>query len=261
MHDIIFMNYRFKNRKIAQTILFVLICLITMNLFFPCFSFAMSKDREQQVEDSLNDIFSSKEFQEANKEKTLLERLSDVIEDILDKIKRALGQINPPSIDDIPIKPRVNTAGHGIIFYIIIFILLILMAASVIYLIVKYKRNNRKIKEEEDSELLSQLKDPEEVRLQAMEFYKNGDFRQGIRFLYLSLILKLNEQNLLVINKAKTNKEYMNELRTKEYIHFDKVMEFTGVFNRCWYGNRNLSRDIFDKWFSEYSSIVGEVNS
>jgi len=79
--------------------------------------------------------------------------------------------------------------------------------------------------------------------------------------LYLSLILKLNEQNILLINKSKTNKEYMDELREKDYIHFETVMEFTRVFNRCWYGNRNLSREMFDKWISEYSSIVGEVNS
>jgi cbb3-type cytochrome oxidase subunit 3 len=171
-----------------------------------------------------------------------------------------LGQWKPP-VGDIPIKPRANTSDLGFIFYIIVFILFILIIASIVYLVIRHRRNNRKLKEEEDSELLSQLKDPEEVKLKAMEFYRNGDFRQGIRFLYLSLILKLNEQNLILINKAKTNKEYMNELSMKEYTHFEKVVEFTGVFNRCWYGNRNLDKEMFDKWNMEYSSIVGEVNS
>jgi flagellar basal body-associated protein FliL len=254
------MKYRFKDIKIAGAVLFVFVCLIIGSLSFPCNSFAMSQDREQKVEDSLNEIFSSKEFEEANKEKTVLEKLSDVIEDIIDKIKEALGRVDFPEENDVSVKPKVNTSGQGPIFRIIVFILVVLLVAAIIYLIVKY-RKNRKHKEEEDSELLSQLKDFDEVKRQAMEFYKNGDFRQGIRFLYLSLILKLNEQNLLLINKAKTNKEYMNELREKDYIHFETVLEFTRVFNRFWYGNRNLNKEMFDKWISEYSSIVGEVNS
>lgn len=260
MHDIVFMNDREKSKKITRILFIVSICLIMLNLLLPCASFAMTQEREQQVEDHLNDIFSSKEFQNSNKEKTLLEKFSDIVEDILDRIKRALGKWKPPS-GDLPIKPRVNFSGHGTIFYIFVSILLILMVAAVVYLIIKYRRNNKRLKEEEDSEILSQLRDPEEVKLQAMEFYKNGDFRQGIRFLYLSLILKLNEQNLILINKAKTNKEYMNELTMKDYIHLERVLQFTGVFNRCWYGNRNLSKELFDKWFLEYSSIVGEVNS
>jgi hypothetical protein len=260
MHDSIYMSDRPKNKKLMRMLLVAIACLVMLNMLFPCFSFAMTKDREQQVEDNLNDIFSSKEFQESNKEKTLLERVSDVIEDIIDKIMNLLGQWKPP-VGDIPIKPRANTSDLGFIFYIIVFILLILIIASIVYLIIRHRRNNRKLKEEEDSELLSQLKDPKEVKLKAMEFYRNGDFRQGIRFLYLSLILKLNEQNLILINKAKTNKEYMNELGMKEYIHFERVVEFTRVFNRCWYGNRNSDKEMFDKWYMEYSSIVGEVNS
>ncbi len=255
------MKYRFNDIKIAGTLLIIVVCLITRSLSFPCYSFAMSEDRQQKVEDSLNEIFSSKEFEEASDEKTMLEKLSDIIEDIIDKIKEALGQRKMPEINGDPFKPEANTSLQDIISFIIVFILVVLMVTAIVYLITRYRRINRKLKEEEDAEFLSQLKDFDEVRRQAVEFYKNGDFRQGIRFLYLSLILKLNEQNLLLINKAKTNKEYMNELREKDYIHFDVIMEFTGVFNRCWYGRRNPGREMFDKWYSEYSSIIGEVNS
>ncbi|MDP4179669.1 MAG: hypothetical protein Q8942_01105 [Bacillota bacterium] len=220
----------------------------------------MSEDRKQKVNDSLNKILSSKEFQAHKNGKTFLEKISDVIQNILDKIRELLDRINPPE-PNLPIKPRGISSGASVVFQFFCILLLLAIVVVGAYFLLRKLRSERKIKENEDSELLVMLKDPDSVMQQVMEFYSKGDFRQGLRYLYLALLLKLNEQEFIKIDKAKTNKQYLNELYKNEYINYNRVNEFTRIFNKCWYGNRNIDKEKFDRWHKEYSSIIGEAQA
>jgi len=142
------------------------------------------------------------------------------------------------------------------IIEIICIVLIIAFLAAIIFFIFKGLRKSRRMKEKDDTVLLTSLKDPETVESKALEYADKGDYRQAIRLLYISMLLRFNEDNIIKIDKSKTNKQYLIEMQINGFEKYDLVTEFTEIFNRCWYGNRNLQKEKFDYWFGNYTKLT-----
>lgn len=92
----------------------------------------------------------------------------------------------------------------------------------------------------------------------ADDLQQRGEFRLALRAMFLAFLARLADRNLLVIRRAKSNRDYERELRTRGGLD-PALLPFFGSFRRqfdcAWYGNypveaSDLSdiRNWLDQW-------------
>jgi hypothetical protein len=62
-----------------------------------------------------------------------------------------------------------------------------------------------------------------------------GDYRNAVRYLYLSSLLILDEQGLLRYDRSRTNREYLRSVSSKPQLA-KPLSDVIDVFDRVWYG-------------------------
>lgn len=78
----------------------------------------------------------------------------------------------------------------------------------------------------------------------ASEHAGDGDYRSGVRYLYLAALLQLDERGLLRYDRALTNREYLLNLDNNPQLqeHLRPIVE---TFDRVWYGYVTLDAEAF----------------
>lgn len=214
---------------------------------------AHSPANEDEIKNKLSKILASGEFSEKNEAKSLLEILHDKFIEFLKGIWEKLNMTD--KIQRVFSNSKISKEVLSLLQIIAIVIILAIIVL-IIYLVTKKFTYSRKVRQDEDALLLNVLKDADEVYRKAFDYYSKGEYTQGLRFLYISLLLRLNELNIIRINKAKTNKQYLIEIKdNKPEIH-DIMAEFTHVFNRYWYGGRRADKSVFVKWNDVYGNLT-----
>lgn len=89
---------------------------------------------------------------------------------------------------------------------------------------------------------------------QAQTLSTGGDYRTAMRYLYLSLLLLLDERDILRYDHTLTNREYARNLtRFPQFAAtFSRVVD---VFDRVWYGHHDLNADEY----AEYAAQVKDL--
>ena len=98
--------------------------------------------------------------------------------------------------------------------------------------------------------------DPEIAKAQAHECFQRGEYRQAIRYLYLSLLLNLNRAGLLAYDVAKTNGEYLGEVRVSMSDGAERFASLTQFFERKWYGMEESSAGDFQQCEETFAELV-----
>lgn len=243
----------FKKNRLRFLALSFLVLLSTAVFVPPCYGAGMRPDREQEVRDRLERILSSKEFTRPQEGKSILEKIGEMINDFIEKIKEIVPKGKSGGYGELA-GGGAPSAGLALkIFSAAIIVVFIFM---LMFFIVKNFYSSGRIKRKEDAELLTMMKDSSEVEQTAMELYFKGDFRQALRFLYIAFLLRLNKLNVIKIDKSKTNKQYLKEMADNGYNRYDTAQKFTRDFNKFWYGNKSVGKARFDYWYSEYTSMI-----
>jgi hypothetical protein len=79
-----------------------------------------------------------------------------------------------------------------------------------------------------------------------------GDHRLAVRYLYLSLLLLLEERGLLRYNRSRTNREYLRSVQDHPQVAL-LLQDVIEVFDRVWYGYQAIDD-------SSYANYVEQVN-
>lgn len=249
-----FLPRKQKNILLKYTLVLLLLVSISFQFILPAFAEGLSPDREKEVKESIGHILSASEYQPAKeKPPSLLKALFDKLVELVKKIYEKLNFSK--KISNFIFGKTLSPASALAINIIGVLILLGVLVLLVFF-IVRNLRNSKRMRQDEDAMILSTIKDPEALEQKALEFCNKGDYKQALRFLYIALLIRLNEMNLIKIDKSKTNKQYLNEImNNKPEIHSD-VSEFTGDFNKYWYGDRNVDRIKFEFWYAKYRVLA-----
>src|SRR5574341_222016 len=81
-----------------------------------------------------------------------------------------------------------------------------------------------------------------------------GDYRNAIRYLYLSSLLVLDEQGLLRYDRSRTNREYLRSISSKPELA-NPLRDVIDVFARVWYGFESVD----EKTYQSYVKHVDEL--
>jgi hypothetical protein len=113
-----------------------------------------------------------------------------------------------------------------------------------------------------EARLPAQRQDLEEVLTGETAFKKaqtlsrGGDLRSAVRYLYLSLLLMLDERGLLRYERTKTNREYLRSIsHAPEFAGL--FAEVVDVFDSVWYGFHTLDEATFRNFSERIEKLKG----
>ena len=81
-----------------------------------------------------------------------------------------------------------------------------------------------------------------------------GDYRNAIRYLYLSSLLVLDERGLLRYDRSRTNREYLRSVSSKPELA-TPLRDVIDVFDRVWYGFEAVD----EQTYQSYAQHVDEL--
>jgi len=81
-----------------------------------------------------------------------------------------------------------------------------------------------------------------------------GDYRNAIRYLYLSSLLVLDEKRLMRYDRSRTNREYLRSLSSKPEL-VKPLRDVIDVFDRVWYGFENVDEQTYQSYVKRVDEL------
>lgn len=187
--------------------------------------------------------------------------LRNVFRDLIDRVKEAIADwvLNFLQKAFSNLKNASSVSNNVSTILMIIGILLIL--TIVIVIIMKFSRTfdkKRRVKEIL-GEKIESTTTPESLRTRGTDFVKEGDYRQGVRYEFIGLLLLMHERNLVYLDETKTNEEIYNYLRRQNFTDLQRFKFLINIFNHSWYGHKGLERNTYEDWNKTMAILWNEV--
>ncbi|MFQ3590477.1 MAG: DUF4129 domain-containing protein [Chloracidobacterium sp.] len=100
--------------------------------------------------------------------------------------------------------------------------------------------------------------DADELLAQARAAAEAGDWRQGVRKIYIALLHDLDKRGIVPLNPAWTNHEYLAAVRAQSSL-YPAMRELTDRFDWLWYGQHPGSREDYERCLSRYREAWANV--
>jgi len=81
-----------------------------------------------------------------------------------------------------------------------------------------------------------------------------GDYRNAIRYLYLSSLLVLDEQGLMRYDRSRTNREYLRSVSTRPELA-QPLRAVIDVFDRVWYGFEGVDEQTYQSYVERVDEL------
>ncbi|WP_261304144.1 hypothetical protein [Paenibacillus andongensis] len=92
---------------------------------------------------------------------------------------------------------------------------------------------------------------------QAAELRGTGDFREGVRSVFLSLLFFMEAKRMIRVEKWKTNWEYVEELRGSASSLVPLFHDSSVLFERIWYGKEVVTEEQFTFMYEQVARVIG----
>ena len=81
-----------------------------------------------------------------------------------------------------------------------------------------------------------------------------GDYRNAVRYLYLSSLLILDEQGLLRYDRSRTNREYLRSVSSQPQLA-GSLRDVIDVFDRVWYGFDSVDEEAYRSYVKHVDEL------
>lgn len=198
--------------------------------------------------------------------------IGDSLEEFFKWLFDLLGKMFPK----VDMAPSKAGGGGGGMAYLILYGLLALALCFAAVIIVRYVSNRRRrsdtIEEAapladidlESDEVTAADRPSDEWLALARELLQKGEYRLGIRALYLSNLAMLADVNLLTIDRAKSDHDYIAELKRQGRAG-EPLQEAFGdnisIFQQAWYGMRDIHEEMLRQFLDNHKRIMTDAGA
>jgi Domain of unknown function (DUF4129) len=164
-------------------------------------------------------------------------------------------------------KPRAGAPGRMKWITLIAQILVIGLAVAVLLYVLKtlyvwFSGRSRKPKTGRKREariVLGERLEPDatatDLLSEAEALARQGDLRAAIRKAYIALLVELGDRKLISLAHHKTNRDYLNSLRSVPQLH-SRMRGLTDSFERHWYGFANATPNDWQDFRAGYLAVL-----
>jgi hypothetical protein len=96
-----------------------------------------------------------------------------------------------------------------------------------------------------------------ELLSKSQQFQRDGDYTQASRWLYLAMLQRLNDANLIPHQFSRTDREYVQLLRTVPIINVGEIL--VSIHEQLHFGDRQIAIEDFDRCQQAYQQIDREL--
>jgi hypothetical protein len=192
---------------------------------------------------ALNDILARAEFQWKPAQPSPLQELWN-------RVQRGLGEL---------LMRIFGSDGIAVGFSILEYVLIALGILAIFLVLIYALRGVRMsiVQETEldpDGEAGDEGLDADSALGRAQELSSQGNYRQAVRYLYLSSLLLLEERGLLSYDRSRTNREYLRSVAHLPELS-TSLSKVVDIFDRVWYGYQALDQATFEHYSEEVAKL------
>ena len=210
-------------------------------------------DQTGDARDKLRSILARREFQ--TEQET---RLGRFVKEIREKIGRFLTEIYL-AIGGLIERLFGATARSGWISVVLIAVLFLLAAIGLVRTARKIRpRRRRDRKRRVLGEELPAGTTSGDLAEAAFASARSGDFRAGVRNLYLSLLYELSERGVIELDDSATNHEYLARVSSLASIA-TPMSYLTERFDYSWYGKFPSNEEEFSTCLARYNEAMDQA--
>jgi hypothetical protein len=163
-------------------------------------------------------------------------------------------------------KPRSVEPGRAVWFtriaQFVVFggaLALLIYVVRLLLMRVGRSRQTRTRKKREARIVLGERLEPDatsaDLLYEAEALARSGDLRAAIRKAYIALLVELGDRKLIALAHHKTNRDYLNSLRSVPQLH-SKMRGLTESFERHWYGFAQATSDDWTDFRAGYVAAL-----
>jgi hypothetical protein len=155
-----------------------------------------------------------------------------------------------------------GATGEASSLFRFLFIIAFLVAGYfIIRMLMKFKPGKKKPKKRTVlGEEIEADATPGDLADAALAAAKSGDFRLGVRKLYIAFLYEMSERNLIELDSNATNREYL--AKASRFAQLASPMQYlTERFDFFWYGMFPSSQEDFINYLERYREAVNQVQT
>ncbi|MBI3650032.1 MAG: DUF4129 domain-containing protein [Acidobacteria bacterium] len=204
------------------------------------------------MQERLKNILAQEQYRD-KKENPLAAKIKKLRKAVLDLITRIWTRIMTALFG-------AGNAGSGL-FKFIFFVVAAIVAYFIIHMIWKYKPTKKKAKKKTVlGEEIEEDASPSDLAEAAMAAAKAGDFRLGVRKLYIAFLYEMSERNLIELHTHATNREYLSMVAKFSSL-LPAMSYMTDRFDYFWYGMFPSSQEDFSLYLERYQAAVRHMQN
>jgi Domain of unknown function (DUF4129) len=96
-----------------------------------------------------------------------------------------------------------------------------------------------------------------ELLTKSQQFQQNGDYTQASRWLYLAMLQRLNDAELIPHQFSRTDREYINVLSAIPIVNVGEIL--VSIHEQLHFGNRQIAIEDFDRCQQAYRQIESQL--
>src|SRR6185295_2843473 len=188
-------------------------------------------DSKEQEKTRLENILKRPEYATGERGSNALARL---LQDIINWLEQFFPKrnLNPGRVDFLSVIAQIVVLGLALA--VLVYVLKIVLS----WFSGRSKNPKRK-KIKEPRIVLGERLEPDatatDLLAEAEALARQGDLRAAIRKAYIALLVELGDRKLISLAHHKTNRDYLNSLRSVPQLH-SRMRGLTESFERHWYG-------------------------
>jgi Domain of unknown function (DUF4129) len=93
----------------------------------------------------------------------------------------------------------------------------------------------------------------DELLAKSQQFQREGNYTQASRWLYLAMLQRLNDANLIPHQDSRTDREYIGVLSTVPIVNVGEIL--VSIHEQLHFGNRQIASEDFDRCQQAYRQI------
>jgi hypothetical protein len=160
--------------------------------------------------------------------------------------------VDPGRIDVITLVAQIIVIGLAVL-------LILYVLKTVIVWFSGRSRKPRARKKREARIVLGERLEPEatatDLLSEAETLARQGDLRAAIRKAYIALLVELGDRKLISLAHHKTNRDYLNSLRSVPQLH-SRMRGLTESFERHWYGFASATPNDWQDFRASYLAAL-----
>jgi len=194
---------------------------------------------KERFDETIEGILQKLEYRHLRDYADLMERLEEKIVSWIEALLRSV------NFDEREIISAAPSISNGVI--IIGSILIILIIALIVLYIKRMVKKEKKV-----TRILGEIIDDrttkESLEERAKRLKDLGEYREAIRYSFISLLLQMKDANLLYLDETQTNSEITSILRKNNFKGIELFESTTGLFNKVWYGHKRIDEETYESW-------------